>query len=484
MPAMKSTASPTQQALIPPRMWKNAALGMVVGICGGLARAYAGHSSPFVSALVGGGFGLVFGLMFAKRSRSAGAGLIWGLGSALLLWFAVTAVNTLSQSNIERSAGMLREARNQFPGLVAILMCLGMPVGVALGIRGALSNDTTRIRFRWGRAIVAGGLAGVTSGSIFAYWTLMGGFFPLNAGLGTITGHGANALLQFGIALAIGMSFGVLFQSDVLGYGSCMGWGLGYAIFWWFLCPLTFFPLLRGMPLNWSVDSAGDLFGALVGHILYGLILGITYATFDRVWVRLFIQSDPLNREREGPGFRTFRSLQWGASAGLVGGIISSPLMLATGALTFLSGAGIHLTIWTGLVIHLLVSMFIGMSYGLLFRNEASNLIMAGAWGWLFGLIWWYAGPLTLLPLLLTGEIDWRLSAASALLPSLFGHLTYGAATGSVFYLLERRYLHRHMADPRMAIREQSRLRPVGTPAPALWLLVMGLGVAIPILLS
>jgi len=44
--------------------------------------------------------------------------------------------------------------------------------------------------------------------------------------------------------------------------------------------------------------------------------------------------------------------------------------------------------------------------------------------GWVFGLIWWYVGPLTLLPLLLTGEIDWRISAASALLPSLLGHLT------------------------------------------------------------
>ena len=29
-------------------------------------------------------------------------------------------------------------------------------------------------------------------------------------------------------------------------------------------------------------------------------------------------------------------------------------------------------------------------------------------WGWLFGLIWWYLGPMTLLPLMLTGVCDIR----------------------------------------------------------------------------
>jgi hypothetical protein len=124
------------------------------------------------------------------------------------------------------------------------------------------------------------------------------------------------------------------------------------------------------------------------------------------------------------------------------------------------------------------------MSYGVLFRYEGSTLATSGAWGWVFGLIWWYAGPLTLLPLLLTGEIDWRITAVSALLPSLFGHLIYGAATGFVFYILEHRYTGRHMLDPRVAARELRRLRPAGTPAPALWFFAMGLGVAIPILLG
>ena len=46
-----------------------------------------------------------------------------------------------------------------------------------------------------------------------------------------------------------------------------------------------------------------------------------------------------------------------------------------------------------------------------------------------FGLIWWYLEPMTFLPLMLTGVCDWSTEAASALLPSLMGHLIYGAVT-------------------------------------------------------
>jgi len=464
------------------RLIGDGVLGLAVGICGGLIQGVILDVSPVDSFLLGAGFGLLFGLFFARRALSAGAGLIWGLSAALLLWMVVPTLATSLHADGREPGNMLDETRKRFPELVAYLLCLGMPIGIALGIRGGLRQRNIETPFRWGRAIVAGGFSGTASGLVFGYWMLKGDFFPLIAGWRDDSSHPEKVFLQFAVALTIGATFGLLFQRDVRGYGSCMGWGLGYAVLWWFVGPLTFFPLIAGTELNWSVDGASQVFGALVGYILYGLILGVAYATLDRIWVRLFIQSDPLNRESEGPGFRLFRSLQWGALAGLVGGLISSPLMLATGVLPHLVGLGIHLSTQTGLLAHLLVSTFLGMSYGVLFRDEASTLATSGAWGWVFGLIWWYAGPLTLLPLLLTGEIDWRASAVFSLLPSLFGHLIYGAVTGLMFYVLERRYMSRHMLDPRMTAREARRLRPEGTPAPALWFFAMGLGMAIPIL--
>jgi uncharacterized membrane protein YagU involved in acid resistance len=263
-----------------------------------------------------------------------------------------------------------------------------------------------------------------------------------------------------------------------------MGWGLGFGIFWWFFGPLTLLRLAAGLPLDWSAEQGTAVFGSLVGHILYGLILGVAYATIDKIWVRLFIQSDPLNREIESPGLHVLRSLGWGAVAGLIGGLASLPVMIATGVLPKVAGVDTSFVGFRGLVIHLSVSALIGMTYGMLFRNETTSSGSSIAWGWLFGLIWWYLGPMTLMPLLLTGVCDWSTDAASALLPSLLGHLIYGAVTALIFFLFDHSYTRSLLLDPRTSPRELRRLRPVGTPAPALWLFALSLGVLLPILLG
>jgi hypothetical protein len=133
--------------------WSDAALGLLIGICGGLVRGSVFHFPLLPALLLGGAFGLVFGLFFAKRASSPGAGLIWGLSSALLLWFIVPAATMVLQHGIFNSGKMLEKARNQFPELVAYLMCLGMPTGLVLGIRGGFRRDGDRTPFRWSRAV-------------------------------------------------------------------------------------------------------------------------------------------------------------------------------------------------------------------------------------------------------------------------------------------------------------------------------------------
>jgi uncharacterized membrane protein YagU involved in acid resistance len=467
-------------AQINARTWAEPLVGLFAGAMGGALSA-ALHAISFSRGIVCGVFfGLFFALFFAKRATSAGAGLIWGLAFSLLAWLVFPAGILSLFSRGAGSQSMLIDARDQFPQLVAFLICFGMPAGISLGIWGALHPKAAQSKFNWGRAIVAGGLAGTIGGLIFSRWVASGDYFPLLAGYGEL--HAARftiIVLHFGVALFIGVTFGMLFQRDVRGYGSCMGWGLAYGIFWWFLGQLTLLPLAAHKPIDWSADQGAAVFGSLVGHILYGLILGVAYATIDRFWVRLFIQSDPLNREVEGSGVHFLRSMGWGAAAGLAGGLISGPIMLATGVLSRSTNLSPR-----AFALHVFVSTLIGVTYGLLFRNEAASLGHGVAWGWLFGLIWWYAGPLTLQPLLLTGECDWSTAAASALLPSLMGHLIYGAVTALAFLILERRYTRWLLLDPRIAAREARKIRPVGTPAPALWFLALGLGVLLPILLG
>ena len=421
--------------------WTEPLLRCAWGALGGLLQSVALQTSIFSEGLTSAAFGLAFGTFFAQRASSPGAGLIWGLGSSFLLWVISAGSLFHFAALTEHSSSMFEDAQAHFPELVGCLLCLGAPVGVGLGIRGALRASTADRKFAWGRAIVAGGLSGALGGFIFGRWVSSGDYFPLLVGFGELSSRSKTIVLHFVVAFfIIGVFFGLLFQRDVRGCGSCMGWGLGFGIFWWFLGLLTLLRLAAGMPLDWSAEQGSAVFGSLVGHILYGLILGVAYATIDKIWIRLFIQSDPLNREIEGPGLHILRSLGWGATAGLTAGLASLPLMIATGVLPKVTGANANLGGFRPTLIHLSLSALIGMSYGVLFRNETSSSGSSIGWGRLFGLIWWYLGPLTLLPLLLTAVCDWSTDAASALLPSLLGHLIYGAVTALVFTLFDQHY--------------------------------------------
>lgn len=467
----------------PPRD-KAVIAGLVAGCSGGAAIWALGHASFATGVALGGLYGLLFALLIRRRAGSPGAGLLWGLGYALLLWIAGPAGLFPLLGGEAPAMGMLETARARFPELVAYLLLFGLPLGLTLGIMGGLRPSPEQARFSLARALAVGGTAGIVGGWAFGKWMAQVGFFPLIAGLVNSDSATVGITIHFAIAVAIGASFGMLFQRDVRGFGSCLGWGVAYGIFWWFLGPLTLLPILDGNPPDWSYQQGAALFGSLVGHVVYGLLVGLIYAALDRLWVGFFHDSDPINREVEGPGARTLRSLGWGAAASLAGGLLFSLVMVATGFLPQVANLVGGSSPVLGFVVHLAISVLIGMSYGVLFAYEAPDFGSGVAWGMLYGLVWWFLGPLTLLPILLGESFTWTPEAAGDALPSLIGHLIYGAATACVFLLLERRHADWLRLDPRLAAREKRRRRPAGTPAPALWLFVLGLGVMLPVILG
>ncbi|MEO6052277.1 MAG: hypothetical protein ABIP78_13235 [Pyrinomonadaceae bacterium] len=78
----------------------------------------------------------------------------------------------------------------------------------------------------------------------------------------------------------IGGIFGWLFGNRIQGYGTGLGIGALYGFIWWILGGLILMPLLLGMsafaPLRMEMMRPVAM-GSFVGHILYGLILGLSF---------------------------------------------------------------------------------------------------------------------------------------------------------------------------------------------------------------
>jgi hypothetical protein len=78
----------------------------------------------------------------------------------------------------------------------------------------------------------------------------------------------------------IGAIFGLLAARRELGYGAGLGFGAAYGFIWWILVGLILMPMFLGMqafaPLMMEPMRPVAL-GSLMGHLIYGLILGGVY---------------------------------------------------------------------------------------------------------------------------------------------------------------------------------------------------------------
>ncbi|MFN8515421.1 MAG: hypothetical protein U0841_23110 [Chloroflexia bacterium] len=452
----------------------------LIGFLGGLISLIFDATNFVNGPLVGIAYGLIFAALAGPRANSPGSGLLWALGTMTMFWL-------LGPAGIFAILGgepMRDAARDSFPQLVTYIVCFALPLGLVLGAWTTLTPADDRPPYSLPRAVIGGSLAGLVGGWAYGNWMTQVSFFPLIAGLVGAESPGVGRALHFAIALVIGMTFGLLFQADVRHAGSSIAWGMAYGLFWWFLGQLTLLPLLQRKAPDWTAAHGAELFGSLVGHVIYGLLVGLVYALFDRLWVGFFIESDPLNREPEGPGSRTLRSLGWGLAGSLAGGLAFGIAMASTGSLTRVAGLVGSTSPVLGFVVHVIISMIIGMTFGALFEHEAPSTGAAIAWGLVYGLAWWFLGWLTLFPAALHRPLGWSITAVAAVFPSLIGHLLYGGFTAAFFRLLERRHDAWLLLDPRLAVRQLRLRRPTGTPAPALWCFVIGLGVALPIMLS
>lgn len=135
-------------------------------------------------------------------------------------------------------------------GIVAGLMA-GIPFGLAMQMMSAPTPDGQIIPMMGMVAMV------VRSQSLFVGWAY----------------HLFNSAV-------IGAIFALLLGSQAKSYTASVLWGFLYGVGWWILGGLVLMPMLLGMPIFAPlamVDMRPVALGSLLGHVMYGLILGLGY---------------------------------------------------------------------------------------------------------------------------------------------------------------------------------------------------------------
>ncbi len=127
-----------------------------------------------------------------------------------------------------------------------------------------------------------------------------------------------------------------------------------------------------------------------------------------------------------------------GAFAGLLGGSVFGVWMAEKGVLAAIASMGGGSSPFLGLVMHLVISMGIGASFAVLYFRVAVGLIPSILWGLVYGFIWWFLGPLTLMSLMMGTGLQWTASAVAQTIPSLIWHLVFGGVLGVSYEALRR----------------------------------------------
>jgi uncharacterized membrane protein YagU involved in acid resistance len=403
--------------------------------------------------------GMGFGMLLVRRRVRVSETVFWGLLYGAFWWFLgpQTLLPLLRGTAV---AWDLDSARTLLPSLFGHL-CYGVVLAaVFVLVRPDINTVPARVRWRFGAVGrgVAAGLVCAAVGGLDLGWLVT--------------------------SVVVGACYPLLFTARPEPTGPALIRGTLYGFLWWVLLRLSVEPLLRNGSLDWSRDASTTAVDRLPGYLLLGAGSAVLFTWFGAVARGLFVD-DVRTFQAETPGGRGLRATGYGALAGLAGGAVFTAVMVLVDALPTVARIMGASSLAAGLVVHLVISQIIGVSYAVLFRRRSFDLVSGVGWGVSYGFFWWVLGNLTLLPLLTGGHLDWSAAGLAAGFPSLVGHLGYGAALGAVYQRLESRtnpwWVTRSEAE---AGRAASRREQVLGSAPALWVLTVLIAVTLPVFLG
>ncbi len=128
-----------------------------------------------------------------------------------------------------------------------------------------------------------------------------------------------------------------------------------------------------------------------------------------------------------------------GIYGGLVGGLLFGVMMAMMGMLGMVAQVVRSNSALVGFIYHMFNSAVIGALFVPLFGRLSSDKGRGLIFGLAYGVIWWFLGPLILMPLALGMGVMISAEGMKMALPSLWGHLVYGGVLGILYPVLAKK---------------------------------------------
>lgn len=130
------------------------------------------------------------------------------------------------------------------------------------------------------------------------------------------------------------------------------------------------------------------------------------------------------------------KHMRAGIVGGLVAGIIFGAMMGMMGMLPMVAKLLGGSSAVFGFVLHLVFSVTIGLIFSIFLGHAAVDKASGMMLGLVYGLIWWFLGPLIIMPVWLGMGVQLTAKGMEMALPSLWGHLVYGFILGLVYPII------------------------------------------------
>ncbi len=136
------------------------------------------------------------------------------------------------------------------------------------------------------RDIMAGALAGLIGGIVSGWAMQAQGLLSATAGLVGLSSFGAGLAVHMAASILVGATFGAIFRYQPHSSAATITSSVLYALLWWIFGVLTLVPVLMGRGPAWTARAAAAVLPNLVGHLVYGALVGISFYAQVTLYLR------------------------------------------------------------------------------------------------------------------------------------------------------------------------------------------------------